>query len=184
MHLTTKHVEAVSTSLEQVTEQAMSHLDYLPTLGGGLGAPGAVDAYKKLMKQLSGKISKCQEDLTVYVQASDKLLAALRTASTIVTATGVTPPTTTMNEFVAKAEFARDSCMWQIALYASLTTYVNLREPTMRQQLRMYLATIRTIPGEKSLVIAHKSVGVIEGVTQACCALIHTCSLGPLSIIA
>ena len=39
MQLTTKHLEAVSTSLEQVTEQAMSHLDHLPKLGGGLGAP-------------------------------------------------------------------------------------------------------------------------------------------------
>ncbi len=88
MYLTTKHVEAVSTSLEQVTQQAMSQLDHLPRLGVGLGA---VDAYKKLMKQLSGKIYKCQEDLTVYVQASDVLLAALRTASTIATAASVTP---------------------------------------------------------------------------------------------
>ncbi len=49
MYLTTKHVEAVSTSLEQVTEQAMGHLDHLPKLGGGLGA---VDAYKMLVKHL------------------------------------------------------------------------------------------------------------------------------------
>mgnify|MGYP002811680029 CR=1 FL=1 len=133
------------------------------------------------MKQLSGNISKCQEELAVHVQASDKLLAALRTASTIATATSVTPPTTTMNEFVAKAEFARDFSMWHIALYASLTTYVNLREPKMRQQLRMYLATIRTIPGEEALAIAHESVDVIEEMTQACCAMPHTCSLGLLS---
>ena len=86
-----------------------------------------------------------------------------------------------MNEFVAKAEFARDSCMWHIALYASLTTYVSSREPKVRQQLRMCPAMLRTIPGEKALVIAHESVDVIERMTQACCAMIHTCSLGLLS---
>ncbi len=148
---------------------------------GGLGAPGTVDAYKKLMKQLSGKISKCQDDFAGHVQAGDKLLAALRTTSTIVTAASVTPPTTTMNEFVAKAEFARDSCMWHIAFYASLTAYVNSRDPRVRKQLRMYLATLRTIPGEEALAIAHESVGAIEEMTQACCAIIHTCSLGLLS---
>ncbi len=156
----------------------MSHLARLPKLGAGRGAE---DACKKLMKQLSGKIAKCQEDLAVSVQASGSLLAALRPASTIVTAASESLATTTMSEFVAKAEFARDSCMWHIAFYASLTAYVNLRDPRVRKQLRMHLATLRTIPGEEALAIAHESVDVIEEMTQACCAIIHTCSLGLLS---